>query len=151
MKVRDVYTKGAITIAPTTSIREAQRLMQEHKIRRLPVVDRDRLVGIVTQLDLMRATPSVATSLSVWEINYLLDKVQVGEIMTRNVMTVTPETDLVAAARLMIDRKIGGVPVVEGDRVVGIITESDIFRALVGILEGGQAGVATVPPAAASG
>ncbi|OUM97762.1 MAG: hypothetical protein BAA04_03290 [Firmicutes bacterium ZCTH02-B6] len=138
MKVRDVYTKGAITVTPRTSIADARRLMEEHKIRRLPVVDGDRVVGIVTQRDLLRATPSVATSLSIWEINYLLDKVRVEEIMTRDVVTVTPETSLADVAKLMIDRKIGGLPVVEDGRVVGVITESDAFRALVRLLEAGE-------------
>ncbi|MFS8534119.1 MAG: CBS domain-containing protein [Limnochordales bacterium] len=143
MKVRDVYTRGAITVTPRTSIAEARRLMEQHKIRRLPVVDGDRLVGIVTQTDLLRATPSVATSLSVWEINYLLDKVRVEEIMTRNVVTVAPDTDLAEVAQLMIDRKVGGLPVVEDGRVVGVITESDVFRALVRLLAaGGEAAMA---------
>ena len=143
MKVRDVYTQGAVVVSPRTSIAEARRTMEQHKIRRLPVVDGDRLVGIVTQMDLLRALPSIATTLSIWEINYLLDKVRVEEIMTRDVLTVEPDTDLAAAAKLMIERKIGGLPVVDGGKVVGVITESDIFRALVRILEaqGAQAAV----------
>jgi len=135
VKVRDVFTQGAITVSPRASISEARRLMEEHKIRRLPVVDGQRVVGIITQMDLLRATPSVATSLSIWEVNYLLDKVRVEEIMTRDVVTVTPDTDLSAAANLMKDRKIGGLPVVEDGRLVGVITESDIFKALVRLLE----------------
>lgn len=135
MKVRDVYTRGAVAVVPRTSIAEARRLMQERQIRRLPVVDGERVVGIVTKLDLLRAMPSVATSLSIWEINYLLDKVRVEEVMTRDVLTVTPDTDLAEAAKLMKERKIGGLPVVENGELVGVITESDIFRVLVRLLE----------------
>lgn len=135
LKVKDIYTKGAITVSPKAPIAEARRLMEEHKIRRLPVVEGDRVVGIVTQLDLLRAAPSVATSLSIWEINYLLDKVRVEEIMTRDVVTVTPETDVAKVATVMKDRKIGGLPVVQDGRIVGVITESDIFRALVRLLQ----------------
>ena len=109
--------------------------MEEHDIRRLPVVQDGKLVGIVTLTDLLRAAPSPATSLSIWELNYLLDKIKVAELMTRDVVTATPDTDLQAVAKIMAERKIGGIPVVEGDKVIGIITESDVFRALVKLLE----------------
>ncbi|HLT58190.1 MAG: CBS domain-containing protein [Limnochordales bacterium] len=135
MKVSDVFTRGAIVVDPNTSAPEARKVMEEHKIRRLPVVDGGKLVGIVTMTDLLKAAPSPATSLSIWELHYLLDRVKVSEIMTRDVITTTPDTDLRAVASLMAERKIGGLPVVENGEVVGMITESDVFRALVKLLE----------------
>lgn len=135
MKVRDVYTRNVISVTPNTTMPEARKLMEGNDIRRLPVIVGDELVGIVTLLDILRAAPSPATSLSVWEINYLLDKMTVAELMTSPVLTVTPDTDLHDVARMMLGHKIGGLPVVEDGRVVGIITESDIFRVMVGILE----------------
>lgn len=135
MKVRDVYTRDVITVTPNTSMPDARRIMEGHDVRRLPVVVGDELVGIVTLLDVMRAAPSPATSLSVWEINYLLDKITVAELMTSPVMTVTPDTDVYEVARLMLAHKIGGLPVVEDGRLVGIVTESDIFRVMVNLLE----------------
>ncbi len=138
MKVDDVYTRNAVVVGPDTSTPEARQLMAEHDVRRLPVVEDGKLVGIVTQTDLLKAAPSPATSLSIWELNYLLDKIKVAELMTREVVTTTPDTELQTVAKIMAERKIGGMPVVEGDRVVGIITESDVFRALVKLLEGKQ-------------
>lgn len=135
MKVRDVYTRGAIVVDPNTSAPQARKVMEEHKIRRLPVVDGGKLVGIVTLTDLLKAAPSPATSLSIWELHYLLDRVKVSEIMTKDVVTTTPDADLREVARVMADRKIGGLPVVEDGQVVGMITESDVFRALVKLLE----------------
>lgn len=141
LTVGDVYTRDIITVAPDTTAPQASKLMQEHGIRRLPVVQGDRLVGIITLLDLMRAAPSPATSLSVWELNYLRDKIKVEEIMSRKVHTVTTDTDLSTVASLMREHKIGGIPVVEDGRVVGIVTESDVFRALVNLLQD-EAGMA---------
>ncbi|OUM98145.1 MAG: hypothetical protein BAA04_03555 [Firmicutes bacterium ZCTH02-B6] len=135
MKVADIYTRNPVVVDPETSAPQARKLMEEHKIRRLPVVDNGKLVGIVTLSDLLKAAPSPATSLSIWELNYLLDRVKVKEIMTRDVVTTTPETDLKAVASVMAERKIGGLPVVENGQVVGIITESDVFRALVRLLD----------------
>ncbi|MFS8523628.1 MAG: CBS domain-containing protein [Limnochordales bacterium] len=135
IKVDDVYTRNPVTVGPETSAPDARKLMEEHDIRRLPVVQDGKLVGIVTLTDLLRAAPSPATSLSIWELNYLLDKIKVAELMTRDVVTATPDTDLQAVAKIMAERKIGGIPVVEGDKVIGIITESDVFRALVKLLE----------------
>ena len=135
IKVDDVYTRNPVTVGPETSAPDARKLMEEHDIRRLPVVQDGKLVGIVTLTDLLKAAPSPATILSIWELNYLLDKIKVGELMTREVVTATPDTELQTVAKIMADRKIGGIPVVEGDKVVGIITESDVFRALVKLLE----------------
>lgn len=135
LKVQDVYTEDVVTIAPDASAPEASKLMQQHRVRRLPVVQGDRLVGIVALSDLMKASPSSATSLSVWELNYLADKVKVQEIMSEDVVTVSVDTNLRDVGRLMLDRKIGGIPVVRGDEVIGIVTESDIFRTFVDLLD----------------
>lgn len=133
MLVQDRMSTPAITVTPETPFQEALKLMQTRKIRRLPVVDSaGHLVGIVSERDLLHASPSPATSLSVWELNYLLWRLTVHELMTEKVVTVTPQTPLVEAARLMVEKKIGGLPVVdESDRVVGVITETDIFETFV--------------------
>ncbi|MCS7251833.1 MAG: CBS domain-containing protein [Thermoflexus sp.] len=134
-RVRDWMTSNPITISPRTTLPEAHRIMKEHRIRRLPVIDEHgRLVGIVTLGDVREASPSGATSLSIFELNYLLACLTVDKIMTRKVITVTPDTPIVEAARLMLEHKIGGLPVVENDRVVGIITESDIFKMVVRLM-----------------
>ena len=124
-------THDPITIDPQTTLPEASRLMKECSIRRLPVVDNGRLVGIVTLGDLREASPSQATSLSIYELNYLLSRLTVGEIMTREPISIAPDTSIEAAALLMLEHKIGSLPVVDANKVVGIITESDIFRLMV--------------------
>jgi CBS domain-containing protein len=129
--VKDWMTPDPITIAPTTTLPEAHRLMKECGIRRIPVVEQGRLVGIVTLGDIREASPSQATSLSIYEMNYLISRLTVEQIMTRDPISITPDTSIEAAARLMLDHKIGGLAVIDGERVVGIITESDIFRLLV--------------------
>jgi acetoin utilization protein AcuB len=129
------------TIAPDVSVAEATDRMQRDRVRRYPVIDkRGKLVGIVSLDDLLRSSPSAVTSLSIWEISYLLSQIKVKDVMTRQVITVTEDTPLEAAAKLMLDRKIGGLPVMRDVRLVGIITESDIFRTfseMLGALEPG--------------
>jgi acetoin utilization protein AcuB len=130
--VRDWMTKDVITVDVKTPLPQAHTLMKQRRIRRVPVTDRDgRLVGIVTRGDVREASPSNATSLSIYEVHYLLAQLTVDAIMTRNPKTVTPDTSIKEAARIMLESKISGLPVVENDRVVGIITESDIFRGLI--------------------
>jgi acetoin utilization protein AcuB len=135
--VKDWMTKKVITVAPETSLPDAHRLMKINHIRRLPVVDKKgKILGIVTLGDIREASPSDATTLSVWELHYLLSKLTVGKIMTPNPITVKPDSTIRDAAKLMLENKIGGLPVVDEDnKVVGIITESDIFRLLVEELE----------------
>ncbi|GAP21855.1 CBS and ACT domain-containing protein [Leptolinea tardivitalis] len=131
-----------ITIGPKTSLDEALSLMTKEHIRRLPVVDQTgNLVGIVTELDLLKASPSAATSLSVWEIKSLLSSFPIEKIMTRDVFTVTEDMPLEEAARIMSDHKIGGMPVVRGESVVGIITETDIFKAFLEVFGAREAGL----------
>lgn len=143
MFVRDRMSSPATTVTPNTPYQEALRLMRERKFRRLPVVDADqKLVGIVSERDLLHASPSPATSLSVWEMNYLLSKLKVEQLMTSKVVVVSPDTPLEEAARLMVEHRVGGLPVVDPQhRVVGVITETDIFKAFVEMLGTGQPGV----------
>jgi acetoin utilization protein AcuB len=130
--VRDWMIPDPITIGPETTLPQAHRLMMEHSIRRLPVVKEGRLVGMVTLGDLRGAEPSGATSLSIWEANYLLSQLRVEEIMTPRPYTVSEDATLGEAAQMMLAHKISGLPVVdEGGDIVGIITESDIFRMVV--------------------
>lgn len=129
--VQDWMTRDPITITGDTTLPHAHRLMQDHNIRRLPVVDEGVLVGIITLGDVREAEPSDATSLSIFELNYLLAKLPVSDIMTPDPITVTPITTIARAAQLMLEHKVGGLPVVDRGKLVGIITESDIFRMLV--------------------
>lgn len=123
-------------IQPSTPMLDAYNLMMQQGIRRLPVVEGDRLVGIVTLGDLREARPSPATSLSIYELNYLLAKLTVGQVMTHTPFTVRPDTPVADAIRIMRERKIGGLPVVDdARRPVGIITESDLFRLLSTLLD----------------
>lgn len=142
MLVRDRMTLTPVTITPNVSVTEALRLMTERKIRRLPVVDRDgKLVGIVSDRDLLLASPSPATSLAVWEIHELLAKLTVEKTMTAEVITVQEDTPLEEAARVMVDKRIGGLPVMKGSKLVGIISESDLFKTLLELLGGRRQGV----------
>lgn len=142
MLVGERMTPRPITVNENTSLPEALELMRREKIRRLPVLDKHgKLVGIVTELDLLRASPSPATTLSIYEIPYLLSKVKMREIMSREVITVTEETPIEEAARIMADNKIGGLPVMRGDKLVGIITETDIFKLMLELFGARSAGI----------
>ena len=130
--VKDWMTCKVITVAPDTTLPEAHRIMADENIRRLPVVEHGRLIGIVTRGDVRGAEPSGATSLSIWEVNYLLAKLKVGEIMTVQPATISPNDTIGEAARVMLEKKISGLPVVDPEGIIlGIITESDIFRLVV--------------------
>jgi CBS domain-containing protein len=121
-----------VTVTPDVTLPEAHRLMTTYHIRRLPVTRQGQLVGIVTLGDVREAEPSHAGSLNIWELNYLLAKVKVERIMTCRPITVSPEETLAEAAGLMLEHKISGLPVVDDEgEMVGIITESDIFRRVV--------------------
>lgn len=128
MLVGERMTESVVFSSPGTPIQDVLQTMKTEGIRRTPVLDDGKLVGIVSEKDLLNATPSIATSLSVWELNYLLSKVTVSEVMTKKVITVTPSTPIEEAARIMADNKIGGLPVMDGKNLIGIITETDLFR-----------------------
>jgi acetoin utilization protein AcuB len=130
MRVFELMTPSPITVPPETSLAEARELMAKRRIRHLLVVEDGLLVGIVTDRDIRSNQPSPATSLSVWEMNYLLDRLTIGTVMTRLVLTIGPDRETSEAARIMIDHKIGAMPVLDGTRVVGIITETDFVRAV---------------------
>lgn len=129
--VKDWMTANPICATPLMTLPEAHQLMKQHSIRRLPVVDKGMLVGIVTRGDVRGAAPSEATSLSIFELHYLVGRITLDRLMTKDPLTVSPETTIGEAARLMLQRKVSGLPVVVESKVVGIITESDIFRMLV--------------------
>ncbi len=130
--VQEWMTRDVITIAPNTKLPEAHRLMMDKKIRRLPVVKDGQLVGIVTRGDVREAEPSDASSLNIWEINYLLSKLDIERIMTKDPITISEDATIGEAARLMMEKKISGLPVVNNrGKLVGIVTESDIFRLVV--------------------
>jgi acetoin utilization protein AcuB len=139
MLVRDRMTPDPITITPDASVHDAFRIMRDKGIHYLPVVNkRGKLIGIVTRTDLLRASPSAATTLTVFEANYLLAHLQVKEVMTSPPLTVLEDGPLEEAAQLMVEKEIGCLPVMRDGELVGIITESDIFRAFVEILGGGE-------------
>jgi acetoin utilization protein AcuB len=143
MLVKERMTTPAMTITPETSFQDALKMMRDHKFRRIPVVDQDgKLLGIVSERDLLHASPSPATSLSVWEVNYLLWKLKVADIMTHHVITIAQDAPIEDAANLMVTRKIGGLPVVNGaNQIVGVITETDIFKAFAEMLGSGEKGL----------
>lgn len=141
MRVRDLMSQIVISTPGATRVLEARALMQARGIRHLLVVDEGRLQGIVTDRDIRLNMASPATSLSVWELNHLLAGLTVEKVMTTSVIVIDPERDAREAARLMLDHKIGALPVLDGDRLLGIITESDLLRAFVdgeGVSERGR-------------
>jgi acetoin utilization protein AcuB len=142
MLVHELMTKNPLTTSPETSISDALSLMRQKKVRRLPVLDKaGKLAGIVSDQDLLYASPSPATSLSVFEINSLIARITVAHVMTKKVVTITEDLPVEEAGRIMADRKIGGLPVIKGGKLVGIVTETDLFRALLQLLGGRRSGV----------
>ncbi len=143
MFVRDHMVSPAVTVTPDMPFQDALKLMQENRFRRLPVVDGSgKLVGIVSERDLLYASPSPATTLSVWELTYILSRIKVEELMTKEVVTTTPDTPIENAASLMVEKGVGGLPVVDEEKKpVGIITDRDIFKTLVELFGGGQPGL----------
>jgi len=134
MYVLNNMTSNPYTVTPDATIAETLELMRQKKVRRLPVLENGRLVGIITERKLLEVSPSPATSLSVFEINYLLAKTKVGSLMTRDVYTVMPGTLLEEAARIMRDHDVGALPVLDDGQLVGIITETDLFDAFLEIM-----------------
>jgi acetoin utilization protein AcuB len=135
MLVGERMSTPVITVSPETSMPEAFERMRKEHIRRLPVVDKSgALVGIVAEADLLKASPSEGTSLSIHELKYLLSRITVANLMTKPVITVSDDTPLEEAARVMVDHEIGGLPVMRGKDVVGIITETTLFRIFMELL-----------------
>lgn len=135
MFVYQMMTADPITVRPETAATKAAEIMKENKFRRLPVIENGKLAGIITDRDLREVQPSPATTLSVYELNYLLAKIRVGEIMKTNVVTVSDKATIEEAALLMYTHKIGGLVVIDAaGSVVGILTETDIFRCFVDIM-----------------
>ena len=143
MFVRDHMVSPPVTVAPDMPFQDALKLMQDNQLRRLPVVDdKGRLIGIVSERDLLYASPSPATTLSVWELTYILSKIKVEELMTKRVVTTTADTPIEDAASLMVENNVGGLPVVDDEnKPVGMISDRDIFITLVELLSGGQSGL----------
>lgn len=130
-RVRDLMTISCVTAPPTMPVLEARQLMLEKRIRHLLITDGPKLVGIVTDRDIRLNLPSPATSLSVWEINYLLARMTVNAVMSKNVVTIDSGREAREAAQILLDNKIGALPVVDHGHLVGIITETDVLRAFV--------------------
>jgi len=141
MLVGERMNHPVITINPDMPVVDALKLMKRERIRRTPVVKDGKLVGIVSDKDLLNASPSPATSLSVWELNYLLSKITVSEVMTKKVLIVSEDTPIEEAARIMADNKIGGLPVMRGNNLVGIITETDLFKIFLELMGARYMGV----------
>jgi acetoin utilization protein AcuB len=142
MLVKEVMTPHPIVVEPDMPVNRAQRLMKEDNIRHLPVVREGRgLVGLLTRDALNRAMPSELTSLSIWEINYHLAQVQVRDVMVKKVISVTEDVTVEEAARIMIRKKIGSLPVMRGRDLVGIVTEIDLLEALSSLMGWRQPGV----------
>lgn len=141
MLIRDIMTHNVITIPSDTPVLEAERTMGFHKFARLPVVDKGKLVGLVTKDNLLKASPSNATSFSRGELHYLLSRLTVKEIMVKKVVTVSPDTSVEQAVALAQKNKVGCLPVLEGDKIVGIVTTNDFFYKILNPLLGiGEAG-----------
>ena len=129
MRVRELMSGAPITVSPDTPVFDARQTMVKERIRHLLVTEAGRLVGIITDRDIRLNLPSQATSLSMWEVNYLLAKLTVSKVMTKSVIIVGPDQDAADAARLMLEHKIGALPVLDGEHLLGILTETDVLRA----------------------
>ena len=134
MFVGERMSRPVISVTPDMPINDVLAMFRKEHIRRAPVIKDSKLVGIVSERDLLNASPSSVTTLSVWELNYLISKVTVKNVMAKKVVTVEQDTPIEEAARIMADKKIGGVPVVSGTNVVGIITETDLFKILLELM-----------------
>lgn len=141
MAVKDFMTKKVVYISPETKVSQAADLMREQGLRRLPVIEHDKLVGLVTEGTLAEASPSKATTLSIYEMNYLLNKTKVKDVMIKDVVTVDPYASLEDAIYLMMTHKVGVLPVTDGQYLSGIITDKDVFRTFLEVSGYGEEGV----------
>ena len=134
MFVGDRMSRPVITVSPDDSAIDVRAMFNKEHIRRAPVVKKGKLVGLVTETDLINASPSKVTSLSIWEMHYLVSKIKVKDVMSKKVISVDADTPIEEAARKMADNKIGGMPVMNNGRVVGIITETDLFKSFLELM-----------------
>jgi len=142
MKIRDIMTWSVVTVSGDTPIMEARKIMNAHNIRRLAVVDKGKLVGMISMDGITRASPSPATSLSVWEINYLVAQMKVKDIMSKNLVTVTPDMSVESAVALAQAKGVGALPVLENGALVGIVTTDDFFYKILNPMLGiGKPGI----------
>ncbi len=141
MLIGERMSYPVVTAPPNMPINEALALMHKEHIRRLPVIEDGKLVGIVSDKELLNASPSPATSLSIWEMNYLISKIKLEDVMTTDVLTVNEDTPIEEGARIMADNKIGGLPVMRGDQLIGIITETDLFKIFLELMGAREKGV----------
>lgn len=141
MLVGERMSHPVITVTPDMTVLDAVDLLRREHIRRAPVVHDGKLVGIVAEKDMLNASPSTATLLSMWEVNYLVSKIKVKDVMTKHVLTTTEDTPIEVAARVMADNKVGGLPVLRDGKVVGIITETDLFKMMIEMMGARQKGV----------
>ena len=141
MAVKDFMTRKVVYISPDTTIAHAADIMPDQKLHRLPVIENDKLVGLVTEGTIAEASPSKATSLSIYEMNYLLNKTKVKDVMIHDVVTISQYASLEDATYLMLKNKIGILPVVDNEQVYGIITDRDIFKAFLEVSGYGEKGV----------
>ena len=141
MAVKDFMTRKVVYISPDTTIAHVADIMRDQKLHRLPVIENDKLVGLVTEGTIAEASPSKATSLSIYEMNYLLNKTKVKDVMIHDVVTISQYASLEDATYLMLKNKIGILPVVDNEQVYGIITDRDIFKAFLEVSGYGEKGV----------
>ena len=141
MAVKDFMTRKVVYISPDTTVAHAADIMRAQELHRLPVIENDQLVGLVTEGTIAEASPSKATSLSIYEMNYLLNKTKIKDVMIRDVVTVSQFASLEDATYLMLKNKIGILPVVDNQQVYGVITDRDVFRAFLEIAGYGEEGI----------
>ncbi len=141
MFVGERMSHPVISVAPETPVHDALAMFKKEHIRRAPVVKDGKLLGIVTENDLLNASPSPATTLSVWEMNYLMSKVTVKQVMSKKVKSIEVDTPIEEAARIMTDASIGGMPVTREGKIVGMITETDLFKVFLELMGAREKGV----------
>ena len=148
MFVGERMSRPVISVSPDAPINEVLVMFRKEHIRRAPVIKNGKLVGIISERDLLNASPSSATTLSVWELNYLISKVTVKDVMSKKVISIDTDTPIEEAARIMADKKIGGLPVTSAGKVVGMITETDLFKIFLELMGARQKALrvtATIP------
>ena len=141
MFVGERMSRPVISVSPDSPINDVLAMFKKEHIRRAPVINKGKLVGIVSETDLLNASPSDVSTLSVWEMNYLISKVKIKDVMTKKVVSVGKDTPIEEAARIMADQKIGGMPVVDRDKVVGMITETDLFKVFLELMGARDKGI----------